>query len=423
MPFFPCAHAGHPVWQHAVKQVVVQLHAQISMQKLEAHCHLGVVYVSEVYADHAREIVAMLSQALPQVQQWLGCAAHGVLAGDMDYGQSGAVAVMLPQVDARDCHVFSGVRPWQPGQFVPHSVLVHGDAASPRLMADMPLLQAQLAGASLTGGVCDLQGHHAQWAWGAGEPQNMPMSIGGGGVQVGGFSGIAFAGRVECVAVGMQGCKPIGASHHITKVDGDVVLELDGRPALEVFFSDVNWGDVLKQRHPNADAIWSKVQQTMIAMSAPGDYAQGVCIAAQARVMRVAGIDLLRQGVVVQGVPKLGDTMTACQADAQAMRTDMRRACAELWELLTTSAVASPDAATTSVPTGRSICGAIYIRNRHRHAAVRQPSVDAELQLIRHAVGPIPLLGFTSSYEIHAGELQDMSAQLFVFTQPLQALT
>ena len=115
--------------------------------------------------------------------------------------------------------------------------------------------------------------------------------------------------------------------------------------------------------------------------------------------------------------------MTACQADAQAMRTDMRRACAELWELLTTSAVASPDAATTSVPTGRSICGAIYIRNRHRHAAVRQPSVDAELQLIRHALGPIPLLGFTSSYEIHAGELQDMSAQLFVFTQPLQALT
>jgi hypothetical protein len=71
---------------------------------------------------------------------------------------------------------------------------------------------------------------------------------------------------------------------------------------------------------------------------------------------------------------------------------------------------------------GRSICGAVYIRNQRRHAPARLPQVDAELQLIRHALGPIPLLGFTSSYEIDAGQLQDMSAQLLVFTQPLQAL-
>ena len=102
MPFFPCAHAGHAVWQQAVQQVVVQLHAQISMQKLQAECPLGVIYVSACYASHAREIVAMLSQALPQVQDWVGCAAHTVLAGDMDYGQTGAVAVMLPRLQTHE---------------------------------------------------------------------------------------------------------------------------------------------------------------------------------------------------------------------------------------------------------------------------------------------------------------------------------
>lgn len=421
MPFFPCAHAGHAVWQQAVQQVVVQLHAQISMQKLQAQCPLGVIYVSACYAGHAREIVAMLSQALPQVQDWVGCAAHTVLAGDMDYGQTGAVAVMLPRLQTHDYQVFSGVTPWHAGQLVPHSVLVHGDASAALHTADMQLLQDQLGDARLTGGVCDLQGHHAQWAWSAGEAQHMPRSIGGGGVQVGGFSGVAFAAGVECIAVGMQGCKPMGASRTITSVDGDVVLELDGQPALEVFFSNVDWGDVFAQRNPDADAIWRKVQQTMIAMAAPGDYVQGACIAAQARVMRVAGIDLLRQGVVVQGTPQLGETMTPCQADEQAMRTDMRRACAQLWELLTAAAL-QPAASDAVAPMGRSICGAVYIRNQRRHAPARLPQVDAELQLIRHALGPIPLLGFTSSYEIDAGQLQDMSAQLLVFTQPLQAL-
>jgi hypothetical protein len=389
MPFFPCAHAGHAVWQQAVQQVVVQLHAQISMQKLQAQCPLGVIYVSACYASHAREIVAMLSQALPQVQGWVGCAAHTVLAGDMDYGQTGAVAVMLPRLQTHEYQVFSGVTPWHARQLVPHSVLVHGDATAALHTADMQLLRDQLGDARLTGGVCDLQGHHAQWAWSAGEAQHMPRSIGG--------------------------------SHTITSVDGDVVLELDGQPALEVFFSHVDWGDVFAQRNPDADAIWRKVQQTMIAMAAPGDYVQGACIAAQARVMRVAGIDLLRQGVVVQGTPQLGETMTPCQADEQAMRTDMRRACAQLWELLTAAAL-QPAASDAVAPMGRSICGAVYIRNQRRHAPARLPQVDAELQLIRHALGPIPLLGFTSSYEIDAGQLQDMSAQLLVFTQPLQAL-
>ena len=52
----------------------------------------------------------------------------------------------------------------------------------------------------------------------------------------------------------------------------------------------------------------------------------------------------------------------------------------------------------------------------------RMPQADAELQLIRQVLGPIPLLGWTTSCEIDAGQLQHLSAQLLVFTQPLQAL-
>jgi small ligand-binding sensory domain FIST len=423
MPFFPCAHAAHPLWQHAVKQVIVQLQAQVSMQHLDDQPCLAVVYISAPYAGKASDIVAMLSKALPQVQHWVGCAGHSVLAGDMDYGHAGALAVMLPYLAAQHYQVFSSLAPRSPGPVAAHTVLIHGDASSPHKALQVQKLHQQWLGAVCIGALCDLQDQHAQWAWGGQPPGAMPMSIGGGGVQVGGLSGVVFADAAEALSVGMQGCKPLGAAYVMTRVDGDVVLELDGKPALEVFFSDVQWGDVLAQRHPNADALWQKIQSTWMAMTPPGSYVSGPCLPSDARVLKVVGIDLLRQGIVLNGLPVLGRSLMQCQWDEQAARTDIRRACAQLWESLTTSVAHASPASDSAVPMGRSICGAIYIRNQQRHKIARTPEVDAELQLIRHALGPVPLLGFSASCEIEGGELQHLSAQLLVFTQPLPSLS
>lgn len=423
MPFFPCAHAGHPLWQHAVKQVIVQLHAQVSMQKLDGQSCLGVVYISASYAQKAGDIVAMLSKALPDVQHWVGCSGHSVLAGDMDYGHAGALAVMLPYLEAQDYQVFSGLAPWPKSGFAAHSALIHGDASSAHIAQQVQDLRRHVRSAACMGALCDLQDQHTQWAWGGKAVGNMPLSIGGGGVQVGGLSGVAFAEQVDCLAVGMQGCKPVGQAYVITRVDGDVVLELDGKPALEVFFNDVQWGDVLAQRHPSADAIWHKVQSTWMAMTPSGSYISPTCLAKDSRVLGVVGIDPLRQGIVLDGLAVEGRSLMQCQHDEHAARADMRRACAELWESLTMAATHASPEIDNAAPAGRSICGAIYIRNHNRRSLSRTPQVDAELQLLRHALGPIPLLGFSSSCEIDAGELQHLSAQLLVFTQPLQSLS
>lgn len=423
MPFFPCAHAGHPLWQHAVKQVIVQLHAQVSMQQLDGQPCLGVVYISAAYAQKAGDIVAMLSKALPDVQHWVGCAGHSVLAGDMDYGHTGALAVMLPYLDAQDYHVFSGLAPWSQPAFAAHSALVHGDASSPYVAQQVQAFRKQMHSPAFVGALCDLQEQHTQWAWGGKAAGNMPLSIGGGGVQIGGLSGVAFAQHVDCLAVGMQGCKPMGKAYIITRADGDVVLELDGKPALDVFFTDVHWGDVLAQSNPSADAVWQKIQNTWMAMTPPGSYISSACLATDSRVLGVVGIDPLRQGIVLDGLAVEGRSLMQCQHDEHAARADMRRACAELWESLTTSTAHADPEGDSAAPAGRSICGAIYIRSQRRQALLRTPQVDAELQLIRHALGPVPLLGFSSSCEIDGGELQHLSAQLLVFTQPLQSLS
>lgn len=417
MSFFPCAHAGHPVWQHATNQVVAQLQAQISMQKLQARTSLGVVYLSASYAEQAQAIVGLLSQALPRVQHWVGCATPAVLAGDTDYGATGALAVMLPCVPAAQYQVFSGITPWHTASLEPFTALVHGDARTPNLARHVQALQQHMDAAALVGGVCDLGTYPAQWAWGANTLARTPASMGGGGVQQGGLSGVAFAQSVDCTALSIQGCQPVGGAYTVTQVDGDVVLALDGRPALEVVRSDEHWSSMLGphgQLAPPVDTLF----QPMAVMAQPP---AGAALAGRrrAQVMPVVGVDFLRQGLVLRGLPQLGSVLTLCQSDAPAMRADLRRVCAELWESLTT-----PDTESSShtAGNGRSIAGAIFIRSQHRHALRATAHVDEELQWIRHALGPIPLLGFSSTCEVEAGALQHESAQLLVFTQPLQAL-
>jgi small ligand-binding sensory domain FIST len=45
---------------------------------------------------------------------------------------------------------------------------------------------------------------------------------------------LAFSGGPEIQQVVMHGCRPVSAYHQVTKTDHNVILEIDGRPALDV---------------------------------------------------------------------------------------------------------------------------------------------------------------------------------------------
>lgn len=167
--FFPCAHASHPFWPLALDQVVVQLEVQIAMQQRTAPAQLGVVYVSARYAAYAGDMLTQLAQAFPGVPHWVGSTAPSVLAGDMDYGQVGALAVMLLYLGAQDCQLFSSLRPLPPAaDHAPGLALVHGHVAAHQRAA---VLQA-------------LHAHRPQVMWmGAGAMRAQPMRTGPGAVQ------------------------------------------------------------------------------------------------------------------------------------------------------------------------------------------------------------------------------------------------
>src|SRR5205823_6192540 len=54
----------------------------------------------------------------------------------------------------------------------------------------------------------------------------------------GGVSGVSFSRHVSISTRLTQGCSPIGRRHIITECEGNLVFEIDGKPALEVFKQD-----------------------------------------------------------------------------------------------------------------------------------------------------------------------------------------
>lgn len=410
MAFFPCAHASHGQWQQALSQVVAQLRAQMAMQSGQAWPALGLMYLTTPYASHAADILAAVAKELPEVSHWSGMAAPAILAGDMRYaGEQGALAVMLPLLGTADFRQFSGLQPIArvaAEGFDVHSVLVHGDGRMPELEELLLELVSHTASGEMMGGFGADRRTAVQLAW----SRQLPVAH-DTGLLAGGLSGVAFSDQVHTISRVVQGCKPIAQPMEITDTRDHVILGLNGRPALDVLMETL---DV--QLEVDAQAAISRVRHTLLALSLGAYTPHGSSIDVRSRVRPIVGLDPLRRGIVLDETVDKGMHVAFCERSSAAAWSELRRACAEIQEEL------SPDMPwpQAGVPApARMVRGAIYVRSHLRGGTAACNEADAELQLIRHALGPIPLVGFVTAGEISGREVHGMSGQLTVFTQPL----
>ena len=121
-----------------------------------------------------------------------------------------------------------------------------------------------------------------------------------------------------------------------------------------------------------------------------------------------------------------------CQRNVAAARADLMRICAEIREELSPEELepapmlssdapggldAAPGAATPAgaqPPIGRRICGAIYVSCTGR-GGPHFGGPSAELQIVRHALGDVPLAGFFAGGEIAHHHLYGYTGVLTVF--------
>ncbi|MBS7806532.1 FIST N-terminal domain-containing protein [Variovorax sp. PCZ-1] len=420
---FTYAHATHPQWRMAAGLVVAQLRAQMALPAHADQPNLGLVYLTDHYADQAQDLLNHLRQELPQISDWVGTVGVGIAATNVEYFDEPALAVMLFDLPREQYRVFSGVAPLiTSASFKPHSALVHADGHTPDLAELLGELSGRTASGYLFGGLAASRHSAPQIALHEGSEH--------AGVFAGALSGVAFSESVGIVSRVTQGCQPIrledgkaAKPHRITKSDKHVVLELDGEPALDVLLDELGISLSEPQR-----AV-ERLKQTFVGLTASEPHDQSLArsqgrFGPDTRVRHLVGLDPLRRGIAVADIAPEGSELTFCERNREAARRDLMRICAEIREELEVSefinATDSIALSADSMPSNeqyrsKNIVGAIYVSCAGR-GGPHFGGDSAELQIVRHALGDVPLVGFFAGGEIAHQNLYGYTGVLTVFT-------
>src|SRR5690606_13326284 len=198
MKRLPHAHATHPQWRMAAAMVVAQLRAQMALPDHASQPSLGLLYITDHYADEAGAILECLSAELAEVTDWAGTVGVGVSASNVEYFDEPAMAVMLCDLSPDQYRVFSGVAPLSVSGradasdgFAAHTALVHADGATPELAELVQEMAERTGSGYLFGGLAGSRGQTVQFALGS--AGNLSGQGAVSGVFHGGLSGVAFA--------------------------------------------------------------------------------------------------------------------------------------------------------------------------------------------------------------------------------------
>lgn len=420
MKRFPYGHITHPDWRMAVSLVVAQIRGRMAQKGYATHPVLGIAYFSDHFARHAEALLEALQDEFPEITDWSGTAGVGVMASHAEYLGEPALAVMLLEMPREAYRVFSGIAPLSntsPAAW--EHTLVHADGHLPDLPGLVQELAERTGSGQLLGGLSSDAVAPLQLAWSrAREPRHS-------GVLQGGLSGIAFGAEAGAMQATTQGCQAMSKRMRITALQDNVLLSLDGRPALDVL-EEV----MLVQMDTQAELATRKMRHMQVALEASEQdhsmYAGQ--LPPQARVCPLTGVDMQRRGIVLAESALQQKYLRFCQRNWSAARADLLRMCAELRESLAPADVPVMDADTlqpghsdlASLDPGqeRVIAGAIYISNAQRGGDYFG-ATNGELELLHHVLGDIPLIGFFSQGEIADQQLHRFSGALLVFTQPV----
>lgn len=416
MKLFPYAHATHPQWPMAAGLVLAQLRAQMALHGYTRQATLALLYITDHFASAAQDILDHLSAELPQITDWSGTVGVGIASNNVEYFDEPAMAVMLLEVPSDQYRVFSGVAPLGLG-FEAHTALVHADGATPDLGELIDEMARRTGTGYLFGGLSSSRSQSVQFAVAA--DGNISGHGAASGVFNGGMSGVAFGQGVPILSRVTQGCKPVSGARRITGADRNLILTLDGEPALDVMLRDLH---ISLDEPQEAMAV---VRSTLVGLTTShaepvhqtGNFGSDVI------VRHIIGIDPARRGIAVAELVDEGMRLAFCQRNPQAAKADLMRICAEIREELepqempleTASALA--EAAIDNAPhPQRRILGAVYVSCTGRGGPYFG-GTSAELQVLRRALGDVPLVGFFAGGEIANNQLYGYTGVLTVFTE------
>jgi len=244
----------------------------------------------------------------------IGCSAPGVIGGGRGVELTSAVSVWvgaLPGVGLRSFHL-EVLRTSESIAVVGMPVHRPDDRAAVMLVdpwsfpVDAFVEQANDALPGLP-----ISGANAIGMRGAGSTRLLADGV----VRDRGAVGVVLGGDVAPVPLVSQGCRPVGPTMTVTAADGNLVLGLAGRPAT------AKLEELLVQLPPAEQAMVSSGLLLGVAMDEYADeHGLGDFL-----VRRVVGVDAERDGLVVDDVVAVGQTVQLQVRDAESAGHDLDR--------------------------------------------------------------------------------------------------
>jgi small ligand-binding sensory domain FIST len=367
MPQFKYAHSGGKDWRAAAQSVVSQLEG--------AAGNLGFLYVTDTIAAELPQVLSTVRKATGVVH-WVGTVGLGVCATGTEYLDEPAIAAMVGNFEPDAFKVFSGITSEEDvkrlelkcGGSQAAFAIVHADPNNPQVSELIPRLADKVESGFLLGGLTSSR------------QQNLQVAD---RVIDGGVSGVAFADSVTIATRLTQGCSPIGPKHAVTSCQRNIIVTLDGRPALDVFLEDV--GEAVEG---DIERIGAHVFVGIaIPGSDTGDYI----------VRNLVGIDPANKLVAIGDFVQPGAGVMFCRRDADTAREDMTR----MLDSIKQGLYAPPR-------------GAVYYSCLGRGAGLFGPNSE-ELRMIKSALGDFPLVGFFCNGEISHNRLYGYTGVLTLF--------
>lgn len=380
LPAFASAHASGAHWADITRACVTQL-GPMPREGAQDHTHLGFVYVTDHLANDLSAIVDQLRLSTG-VEHWVGTVGIAITgqtatAAAEEYLDEPAISLMVgsfgpdsfrllePELGGAGSRL-RALQPWTKARH-PAVALVHGDPRNPQMIN----LVRQLTGDSglfLLGGLTSSRGGMAQAAGTVGESS---------------LSGALLAGDVALVTGLSQGCSPIGPQHVITKAQDNIIMEIDGRPALDVFKEEI--GEVLaRDLRKIVGFIFAALP---VAGSDTGDYL----------VRNLTGIDSNSGWIAIGAEVADNDPIMFTRRDRNSALADLERMLERLKQRI-----------------DRPIRGGLYVSCIARGPNLFGPDAT-ETRLIAQHLGHFPLTGFFANGEISHDRIYAYTGVLTLF--------
>ena len=372
---FAAGHGSGSDWASCAKACLDDLGA------VPPGANLGFLYATDLLAEELSSLLAFL-RGKSGIEHWVGSVGLGIAAGDTEIYDRPAAAILIAALPEESFRIFAplgggaddgGLAAFREdhGAWLtrhgPVFGVAHGD---PRTRALGDILGALSAATSsfLVGGLSASRGGFPQIA---------------DSVTEGGLSGVLFDPAIEVAAGLTQGCSPIGETHTITTAQDDVIMEIDGRQALEVFKEDI--GEILA--HDLRRVGGYIFAGFPILGSDTGDYL----------VRNLTGIDTGRGWIQVGESIEPGRRVVFCRRDHDSALADLRRMLQDVKRRAGGRAKAA--LYFSCVARGRNLFGAR----------------SEELKLVQGELGGLPLAGFFANGEISNDRLYGYTGVLAVF--------